>query len=128
MSGERVNDAALDWPNIIDEIESVGSEQVRAVGSLLFQAFVHDLRVLAWPWSREVSHWQSEARLFRAQAALRYALSMRQRIDLIKLYARACLVLPQQIDGQAPSAVPLTCNAVLEELLAETYGGLGSST
>ena len=37
-AGERLNDPQPDRPNIIEEIESVGSEQVRAVESLLFQA------------------------------------------------------------------------------------------
>ena len=32
-AGELVNDAELDWPNIAEEIESVGSEQLHAVGS-----------------------------------------------------------------------------------------------
>jgi hypothetical protein len=127
-SGERINDAALDWPNIIAEIESVGNEQVRAVESLLFQAFVHDLTALAWPASPEVPHWQTEARLFRGRAALRYAPSMRQRIDLAKLFARACRLIPKEIDRQAAGAMPATCTASLEEILAEDYPGLGNST
>ena len=32
------NDPALDWPNIIEEIEAVGNEQLHAVTSLLVQA------------------------------------------------------------------------------------------
>ena len=39
-SGEPVNEAP-DWPNIIEEIESVGHEQLHAVTSLLVQALVH---------------------------------------------------------------------------------------
>ena len=35
-AGERVND--LDWPNIIDEVESVGLSELRSVESLLVQA------------------------------------------------------------------------------------------
>ncbi len=34
-TGELVNDADLDWPNIAEEIESVGREQLHAVESLL---------------------------------------------------------------------------------------------
>jgi hypothetical protein len=37
-AGERVNDTAPDWPNIIEEIESVGRSQLSAVRSLLTQA------------------------------------------------------------------------------------------
>jgi hypothetical protein len=56
----------------------------------------------AWPLSREVSHWQAEARRFRGDAADRFAPSMRQRIDLAKLYARARRGMPDTIDGQPP--------------------------
>ena len=47
-AGELVNDAELDWPNIAEEIESVGTEQVHAVRSFLTRALEHDLKVKAW--------------------------------------------------------------------------------
>ena len=56
-AGELVNDAELDWPNIAEEIESVGSEQLHAVESLLVQALAHMLKADAWPLSREVPGW-----------------------------------------------------------------------
>ena len=34
-AGERVADGELDWPNIIEEVESVGRGQLLEVGSLL---------------------------------------------------------------------------------------------
>jgi len=37
-AGELVNEAELDWPNIAEEIESVGNEQVHAVASFLARA------------------------------------------------------------------------------------------
>jgi hypothetical protein len=118
-AGDRINDATLDWPNIIEEIESVGNEQVRAVESLLFQAFLHELKAMAWPQAADVAHWRAEARVFRAQASLRFAPSMRQKIDIARLYSRAVRVLPELIDGQPPLAVPPRPLATLDELLAE---------
>jgi hypothetical protein len=52
-AGEPVNEAP-DWPNIVEEIESLGRSQVDAVESLLFQAVVHMLKAEAWPfrWRR----------------------------------------------------------------------------
>lgn len=38
---------APDWPNIIDEIESVGRDQLHAVASLLVQALAQDLKAEA---------------------------------------------------------------------------------
>src|SRR3954464_7943358 len=94
-TGELVNDAELDWPNIAEEIEAVGSEQLHAVTSLLTQALVHMLKDDAWPLSREVPHWQAEAGRFRGDAADRFAPSMRQRIDMAKIYRRALRAMPE---------------------------------
>lgn len=118
-AGELVNEAELDWPNIAEEIESVGSEQLHSVEGLLLQALVHDLKAEAWPLAPDVEKWRSDARLFRAQASLRFAPSMRQRLDLAKLYAKALRAMPDTIDGQPPLPVPATCPVTPDELLGE---------
>lgn len=118
-TGELVNEAELDWPNIAEEIESVGSEQRHAVESLLLRTLVHMLKAEAWPLCREVPHWQAEARLFRSQARRRFTPSMRERIDLAGLYADALRGLPDTIDGQLPLPVPAACPVTLDDLLSE---------
>ncbi len=97
----------------------MGSEQVRDVESLLFQAMVHDLKAAGWPSAPDVPHWQAEARGFRAQASLRFAPSMRQRIDIARLYAKALRVLPDTIGGQPPPPVLGECPMTLNEMLGE---------
>lgn len=114
-AGERVN--GLDWPNIIDEVESVGREQLHAVEGLIAQALAHMLKAQAWPASREVPGWLAECRRFRDEAADRFTFSMRQRIDLARLYLRAQRYLPSMIDGQAPLPVSEDCPLTLDELL-----------
>jgi hypothetical protein len=104
-AGERVNDADLDWPNIVEEIESVGHDQLHAVESLLVQALVNMLKAEAWPLSRDAPHWRAEARRFRGDAAARFAPSMRERIDVAKLYRRALLAMPETVDRQEPLPV-----------------------
>ena len=118
-AGKLVNEAELDWPNIAEEIESVGNSQLRAVRSLLLQALVHDLKAEAWPVSSYVSGWRSEARRFRIDAADAYTPSMRQHVDVAVIYRRALRVMPETIDGQPPLPVPETCPVTLEELLSE---------
>ena len=118
-AGELVNDAALDWSNIAEEIESVGTEQRLAFQSHMLQAILHILKAAAWPHSREVPHWRSEAMLFRSQAADRYLPSMRQRLDLDHLYAQALRAMPTTIDGQPPLPVSRTCPVTLEALLGD---------
>jgi uncharacterized protein DUF29 len=117
--GELVNDAELDWPNIAEEIESVGREQRHAVESLLMRALVHLLKIKAWPQSDDVSHWQAESRLFRADARRRYVPSMRQWMDLTSIYRQALRGLPDAIDGEAPLPVPDVCPVTLDELLGD---------
>jgi len=118
-AGELVNEAELDWPNIAEEIESVGNEQLHAVESFLVQALLHDLKAQAWPLSREVPHWRAEARRFRGDAASRVAPSMRQRIDMAKVYRRALRAMPETMDDEPPLPVPESCPVTLDELLAE---------
>ena len=118
-AGELVNEHDLDWPNIAEEIESVGSEQLHAVELLLVQALAHMLKAEAWPTSREVPGWRAEARRFRGDATSRFAPSMRQKLDLAKLYRRALRALPEMIDGQPPLPVPESCPVTLDELLSD---------
>jgi len=117
-AGEASNEPP-DWDNIIEEIESVGSSQLSSVKSLLRQALVHDLKCEAWPLSREVPHWRAEARRFRADAADSFTPSMRQRIDVARLYEKALHLMPESIDGQLPLPVPTACPITLDELLGE---------
>src|SRR5665213_632788 len=105
-AGELVNDAELDWPNIAEEIESVGRDQLHAVQSLLLQSLLHLLKAGAWPLSRDAPTWRAEALVFRGQAADRYTPSMRRRIDLDRIYRKALRGVPESIDGQAPLPVP----------------------
>ena len=116
-AGERANDNALDWPNILEEIESVGREQLHAVEGLLVQALTHMLKAEGWPLSRDAPNWLADSRAFRAQARRRFAPSMRQRIDLNGLYADALSGLPETMDEQAPLPLPLKCPVTLDELL-----------
>ena len=117
--GERVNDADLDWPNIVEELEDVGGNVLRGVRNSLKQAMLHELKALAWPDSVHVPHWQAEAREQRDNARADYTPSMRDKIDVAELYRRALRALPTASDGVAPLPVPLACPYALDELLAE---------
>ena len=106
-----------DWANIIEEVESVGRSQLSAVRSLLMQALEHDLKCKAWPQSRDVPHWKTEARRFRIDAAEAFTPSMRERIDVDGLYRKAQSLLPDTMDGQPGLAVDPACPTALDELL-----------
>lgn len=116
-AGEPVNEAP-DWTNIIEEVGDVGRNMLRACRSHLFQALLHDLKAAAWPASRDAPHWRSEARVARVNAAEAYAPSMRQRIDVPDLYAKALRAMPESSDGIAPMPLPQVCPVTLDELLS----------
>lgn len=109
---------APDWPNIVDEIESLGHEQRLAWQSLTVQALLHDLRCEAWPLLPHVPYWRAEARMLRDQARERWTRSMRQRVDLDRLYRQALRAMPDTVDGQPPLPVPAMCPVTLDDLVA----------
>jgi hypothetical protein len=115
---ERRNEGAPDWPNVIEEIEAVGSERQHAVESLLVQALIHMLKAAAWPLARGTANWRAEAIRLRGDAAARFVPSMRQRVDLQRLYVRAISAVPEINDGQPPLPLPQACPVTLDELLA----------
>ena len=79
---------------------------------------VHLLKVLAWPDSDAVGHWRGEVLSFQADAAQRFTPSMRQKIDLERLYRLAWeQVSVASYDGRAPGALPETCPLTLDQLL-----------
>jgi hypothetical protein len=116
-AGDLVNDRELDWPNIAEEVESVGRSQLSAVRGCIVQALAHDLKAQTWPTSPATPGWRAEAVRFRQEAVEAFAPSMRQHIDMARLYALAGRRLPVTIDGQPPLPVPATCPVTLDELL-----------
>jgi hypothetical protein len=78
---------------------------------------LHDLRATAWPTSRDVPHWRSEAGIARINAADAYTPAMRERIDMADLCAKALRAMPDSINGQPPLPVPETCPVTLDALV-----------
>jgi hypothetical protein len=117
-AGEKVNDQ-VDWENVAEEIEDVGRSQLHGVESLLVHALRHMLKAEAWPLCRDAPSWRADAIDFRRQARRRFVPSMRQRIDVVSLYADALAALPDTVDGEQPLPVPAECPVTLDELLAD---------
>jgi hypothetical protein len=117
-SGERLNET-IDWPNIIEEIQDVGLSELRAVTSLLQQAMTHLMKLQAWPLSQAAAHWHDEAGTFLDDAQRRFTPSMRQRIDLDDLYAKALRRARTASDASgAAGPLPDACPFDLDTLLA----------
>jgi hypothetical protein len=123
-SGERLNEA-IDWPNVIEEIQDVGLSELRAVMSLLQRAMTHLLKLQAWPSSTAAAHWHDEAGTFLDDAQRRFTPSMRHHIDLIDLYAKALRRACTASDTSgAAQTMPDDCPFDLDALLAGDIAAL----
>lgn len=114
--GERVND--VDWEHVVEEIEDVGLSELNAVQSYLQQILVHLLKLRGWPDISADHHWRGEIVEFQSGAERRFAPSMRQRIDLDKIYGRAVRQIEvTRYDGRPALTPPATCPVTLDQLL-----------
>ena len=58
-AGDRVNDGDLDWPNIAEEIETVGRSERAAVASHIAKIIEHLIKLEASPAIEPRNGWQS---------------------------------------------------------------------
>ena len=117
-AGERLNEA-VDWANVIEEVQDVGLSELRACQSLLRQAVLHLLKLRAWPAGQAAPHWEGEIGVFLTDAADRFTPSMRQRLDIAEVYAKALhLARRMKDDSGAPLPLPDICPLTLNDLLA----------
>ena len=116
-AGELVNDA-VDWANVIEEVADVGLSELRACRSLLLQAMVHLLKLHARPGDQAAGHWREEAGTFLDDAEQRFSPSMRQRINLDELYAKAARRAEAAVGEGEPLPFPEACPFTLDALLS----------
>jgi hypothetical protein len=106
----------LDIENVAEEIESVGRSELAAVESHIELILLHLLKLAAKPDSVSAPHWRSEIVGFSGDLVRRYAPSMRQRIEVNRLWRsalrRAALGFGDEVPpllssppGQSPIAV-----------------------
>jgi hypothetical protein len=116
--GERVNDA-LDFENLIDEVETVGRSELHAVESLLEVALTHLLAAHGAVREAPAQHWLVEADTALGDASRRFAPSMAQRINLAALWARARRNAGRKLaaDGSPARPLPAGCPFTLAELM-----------
>jgi hypothetical protein len=77
------------------------------------------LTAQAWPQSRDAPVRRADAISFRQQAIDAFTPTMRQRLDLERIYRHARRALRETMYGQPPQPLPERCPVTLDELLAE---------
>jgi hypothetical protein len=110
----------LDLPNLIEEVEDLGSEQVDKVRSHLHQMLKHLLLVAAMPDDLAVRHWRGEIVTFRHNATRPYQPSMRRLIEpeLEREWQVAGEAAIEKL-GHPLAGLPQACPFTLDELLDE---------
>lgn len=73
---------AVDWPNLIEEIESVGRSQLNGVERKLILILAHLLKVISAPDSPASRGWRSEIASHQRVVRRQFSNSMRQLIKL----------------------------------------------
>jgi hypothetical protein len=115
----------IDWEHVVEEIEDVGLSEFHSVQSHLSLMLVHLLKIWLSPASEAVGHWRGKIVAFQKNAARRFAPSMRQRIDLTKLYGDAIEQL--EAGGQIPCSFqrwPAEYPFTLDQLLGDKWSVL----
>ena len=81
----------IDWDNLIEEIESMGKNDKRALSSLLTRLLEHLLKLSYWKSEkgRSGNHWASEIVNFRSQIQGRLEDSPSLRPQLETMYDKA---------------------------------------
>jgi Domain of unknown function DUF29 len=84
-AGELVNDAEFDWPNIAEEIESVGISERRALASNIRNILEHLIKLEASPASPPRAGWRATIARGRVEVAapLKESSSLAPSLDTV---------------------------------------------
>jgi hypothetical protein len=122
-AGDLVNDAAVDWPNIAEEIESMGRAEQDQLTNRLAVLLAHLLKWRFQP-DRRGNSWRLtilEQRR-RAERVLSRSPSLKPRLDdiLAEAYGDAMLIAARETDF-AEATFPLVCPWTFEEALQADF-------
>ena len=117
--------SALDLENLIEELESMGRSEKRAIKSLLTRLLEHLLKLTYWHEERDynANKWKSEITNFRTQIIdlLQDSPSLKPYLGEIfdKCHEDANQSMSQLIGARIPSTKVFTLKQTLEQNLSE---------
>jgi hypothetical protein len=119
--GRRDLPNEFDVENVAEEIESVGRSELAAVKSRIENILTHLIKLALEPESGSARHWRGEILSFHYELLDRSAASVRQRIDIDRLWQlarkRAILMLPE--DSKIAEWLPIQSPFLLDDILVE---------
>jgi hypothetical protein len=109
----------IDWDNLIEEMESMGKNDKRALNSLLTRLLEHLLKLSYWESEkgRSGNHWASEIVNFRSQIQIRLEDSPSLRPQLETMYDKAYPVAVKSVSKlfSLPSEAQISLSQALDE-------------
>ena len=112
----------LDYDNLIEELETLGNEQKRAVESLLEQIIRHLLLYQYWTAEFQYNghHWEAEIISFRNQIKRRLTTNLRRHLsqELTSIYQDAWRFIKVKTKL---SSLPHKCPYSLDQILDENW-------
>ena len=114
----------VDWSNVIEEIECLGRSEWHAVESLLIQASTHILKRYCDPDSLSRLAWEIETNTFLGDAREKYRPSMRQNLDMDKIWRRSFKNASQEMliyKRRVPPGIPEQSPFALSDMLDASF-------
>jgi hypothetical protein len=115
---------AIDWENVIEEIECLGRSEWKGVASQIRNALAHILKGYCDPDSLSRVAWSIEASTSLREARDDFRESMRRNIDIDAVWGKAFrqaadALLPYGVI--IPPRIPERCPSTLDEILDEAF-------
>ena len=109
----------LDIENVAEEIETLGRSELQAVESRLVRMLEHVIKAASSPTAYPATMRQAEVTREQGDAENGYRPSMRQALDLERVWRRARRVAAAALESHVEALAPLpeACPFTLEELL-----------
>ena len=125
LNGQRSDlPETLDIDHVAEEIEDLGKAEVNAAKNLIRQILLHLIKAASDPESPALSHWRAEATNFNVALPDRYAPSMRQLIEMQKLWQGARKAAAASLRGHGArlaADLPEECPFSLDEIISQDF-------
>ncbi|QEI41206.1 hypothetical protein BMF77_01790 [Dolichospermum sp. UHCC 0315A] len=118
--------SVVDLENLLEELETMGRSEKRAIESLLIKLLVHLLKLQYWDTERERNqgHWQGEIRTFRRQIKKAIKDSPSLKPYILEIFDECYQDARKEASDRSELPLdifPLTPIASLEQILDETW-------
>ncbi|MBX9259006.1 DUF29 domain-containing protein [Desmonostoc muscorum CCALA 125] len=117
---------SVDLENLLEELETMGRSEKRAVKSLLIRLFKHLLKLIYWNGERERNqgHWKGEIRTFRREIKERFKDSPSLKPYILEIFDECYQDARTEASDRSQLAVdifPLIPIGSLEQILDENW-------